>query len=136
MSIRRYGLAALVGVVPLILSMSALADYLAVGPFSGEECTNYVVFDKCETHSVDAVEGEDGRLYTLQTRYPEVSRHWARKNGTGMCRINLKAQRRVGFWDDAANMLFGGPDFYTKTSSGGYEKVDVEYIMFECRKTR
>ena len=86
-------------------------------------------------YSVDAVEGEDGRLYTIQTRYPDVSRYWTRKNGTGMCRINLKAQRRVGFWDDAANLLFGGPDFYTKTSGGGYEKVDVEYIAFECRKT-
>ena len=134
MNIRRYGLSALVGVAPLILTMPALADYLAVGPFSGEECTNYVVFDKCKTVSVNAVKGDDGRFYALQRRYEDVSKHWVRGNGQEMCKINLKAQRRVGFWDDALNLLFGGPAFYTKTSDGGHEKVDVEYIMFRCRR--
>ena len=120
----------------LVLPITASAAYIAVGPFQGEECTSYLVVDTCETHSVDAVGDDEGRLYTLPKQYQEVSKHWTRKNGTEMCRINFKAQRRVGFWDEAANMLFGGPDFYTKTSGGGYEKVDVEYIAFECRKTR
>ena len=134
MRLGKFVMVALIGAI--IMPMTALADYIAVGPFEGEECTSYVLFDRCKMHSVDAVEGEDGRLYTLQTQYPDVSKYWVRKNGQEMCLISLKAQRRVGFWDEAANMLFGGPDFYTKTSGGGYEKVDVEYIAFECRKTR
>ena len=86
------------GALALLFSpTTASADYIAIGSFQGEECTNYLVIEKCEMRSVDAVEGEDGRLYTLQTRYPNVSRHWTRKNGTGMCRINLKAQSEWGF---------------------------------------
>ena len=127
-------------VAPVFLLLSpstpALADYIATGPFEGEECTSYVVFDRCKTHSVDAVEGDDGRLYTLQERYEDVSKHWVRKNGTQMCRIDVKAQRRTGLWDNVANLLLARPTFYTRTSDGRHEEVDVEYLMFKCRETK
>ena len=123
---------ALIGVI--VMPMTALADYIAVGSFEGEECTSYLVLDVCDMRSVDAVKGDDGRLYSVRRRYPDVSKYWVRKKRTQMCRINLKGRRAIGLWDDAANLLFGSSTkFYTKTSQG-YKKVDVEFLQFKCRK--
>ena len=113
-------------------TLPALADYIAVGPIKGEECTSYLIFESCEMHSVDAVEGSDGQLYTVQTRYESVSDHKVLKDGTERCLIRLKA-RGLGLWSKAANLLLSDR-FYTKTSSGGYEKVGVETLVFKCRK--
>ena len=121
------------GVAIALLSASvASADYIAVGPIKGEACTSYLIVESCDMHSVDAVEGSDGQLYTLQTRYESVSDHKVLKDGTERCLIRLKA-RGLGLWSKAADLLLSNR-FYTKTSSGEYESVDVEMLAFKCRK--
>lgn len=116
-------------------AVPAWADYIAVGRFEGQECTSYILIERCKMRSVDAVEGKNGRLYTLQKRYSDVSRHWRRKSGQEMCTINIR-RGHVGIWGEVAHLLSGTPDFYTKKPDGGYEKVDVEYLIFPCRKVR
>ena len=53
---------AVVGVLAL-LSAPASADYIAVGPIRGQECTSYILFESCEMYSVDAVLGDGDKLY-------------------------------------------------------------------------
>ena len=121
------------GAAIALLSAPASADYIAVGPIRGQECTSYVLFESCEMYSVDAVLGDGDKLYTIQTRYESVSDHKVLKDGTERCWIRLKAGG-LGLWSKAAN-LFLADRFHTKTPDGEYEKIDVEYLVFKCKKT-
>ena len=111
-----------------ILPTLALADYAATGVIKGNVCTGFFV-EFCRMVPILAVKGDDGRLYTMTTRYSKVDEYNAK---TRRCWISTKA-RGAGLWSSAANLAFQ-PDFYTRNEDGEYEEVDVEYLTFECVK--
>jgi hypothetical protein len=122
----------LIVTVLILFTTSSMADYIATGPISGIVCSGFV-FKSCPPTSVDAIEGKDGKLYSLARRYPKVSEFNGRR-----CWIELKsgANSRYGgkgLWDYVANMF--GETFYQKQADGSFKKIDVERLMFDCRET-
>lgn len=111
-----------------LLAMSASADYVATGDIEGQACSGFGI-QSCSHVSVDAVEGDDGRLHTVKRRYSSVSDYNANK---GRCWIETKA-RGGGVIGWVAGAI-SGPDFYTETEDG-FKKVDIDYITFPCRET-
>jgi hypothetical protein len=115
-----------------LFTKPSMADYIATGPISGIVCSG-LVFKSCPPTRVDAVEGKDGKLYSLARSYPEVSEFNGRR-----CWIELKSGSNSryggrGLWDFVANMF--GDSFYQQQSDGSYKKIDVERLMFDCKKT-
>ena len=106
----------------------AIADYAVVGKIEGSSCWG-VGFQMCSMKTIEAVKGDDGRLYTVAESFPRVSEYSASK---GRCWIRAK-DSGTGLISMAANAAFS-PSFYEKTSSGEFKKVDVEYITFKCTK--
>ena len=105
-----------------------MADYVVTGPIRGNECSGFVV-EVCSSRSVDAVKGDDGSLYTVQRRYETVSEY---KENAGRCWIDVKS-RGSGLLSMALN-LFTGTEFFEKQKDGTYERIDIEYLVFECKK--
>ena len=115
--------------VSFVVPAPANAEYIVTGKIRGQECTSYIVFESCTWRSIDSAGGGSGRLYTLPRRYPEVSQHSEKK---GRCWIDIKS-RRWGLISGVIN-LFSDVTFYEKQKDGSYEELDVEYLMFPCRK--
>ncbi len=115
--------------VSFVLPAPATAEYIVTGKIRGQECTNYIVFESCTWRSIDVASGAGGRFFTLPQRYPEVSQHSEKK---GRCWINIKS-RRWGLISGSIN-LYSYVTFYEKLQDGSYEELDVEYLMFPCRK--
>lgn len=112
-----------------ILPGVALADFIAVGPIEGQICSGFII-ESCHFEEITAVK-DDGQLYTINRRYPEVSTHDQSK---GRCWINLKASR-AGLLGNVADAL-SSIDFHTNDSSGEYVAVDPEYLTFRCTESR
>lgn len=106
------------------ISMSA---YYVTGKITGSECTNYMLFEKCEERNIDVVKGDDGRFYRLPERFKSVSS----SNGR-ICWIRVKSKfgGAIGW---GINMT--KPKFYEKQADGSYNHVDVESIVFSCRES-
>lgn len=109
----------------------ALADYIRTGPVAGPETTFIGVGRKGSgLHSVDAVEGDDGRLYEIQRRFSEVDEYRG-----GRCWVHVKSKGFMGvpnIFSGIANLFKGS--FYEKQPDGSYEKIDVDSLVFNCRK--
>ena len=112
----------------LILSSTALADFAATGVIEGNVCSGFIL-ESCKTVPIVAVKGDDGQLYTMTRRFPGVDEYNAKK---GRCWINTKS-KGWGLLSGAANAVLQ-PQFFTRSESGGYEEVDVEYLTFICTK--
>ena len=111
-----------------VASSAAIADYAVVGKVEGNSCWG-VGFQMCSLKTIEAVKGEDGKLYTVADSFAKVSEYNAAK---GRCWIKTK-DSSLGLISMAANSAFS-PTFYEKTSSGEFKKVDVEYVTFKCIK--
>ena len=119
-------------VLSLLFSKSSMADYIATGSISGIVCSG-LVFKSCPPTRVDAIEGKDGKLYPLARSYREVSEFNGKR-----CWIELKSGSNSryggsGLWDFVGNMF--GDTFYQQQPDGSYKKIDVERLMFDCKKT-
>ncbi len=115
--------------VSFVLPAPANAEYIVTGKIRGQECTNYIVFESRTWRSIDVASGAGGRFFTLPQQYPEVSQH-SEKNGR--CWINIKSHL-WGLISGAINP-YSYVTFYEKQQDGSYEELDVEYLMFPCRK--
>ena len=102
-------------------------EYIVLGKITGNECTSFVVFESCKRRTIDAVSGPEGKLYSVKSRYSQVSEY-----RDGRCWINHKSLGG-GLISGAIN-LFSNVQFYEKQTDGKYEKIDPEYLIFKCRK--
>lgn len=116
-----------IAALALMFPVTVIADYVATGDIEGQECIG-VGIESCSFVDIDAVEGEGGRLYTVKSRYREVTEYSSSK---GRCWVDTKTKRLgvLGWAIDAVS----GPTFYTE-AEGGFEEVDVDYITFPCRE--
>ena len=114
----------------LVLPWPANAEYIVTGKIRGQQCTSYIVFDRCTMRSVDAIKGKDGTLYTVKRRYPKVSEHSEKK---GLCWINIKS-RGGGLISGVIN-LFSDVTFLEEQQDGSFKELDIEYLVFPCVKT-
>lgn len=106
-------------------SMSyAVADYIVTGPITGDVCS-FGGF-ACRSHKVDATLGSDGRYYSLATTYKDVSEFH-----DGRCWMRLNASGTLG---TAFGLLGLRPKFYELRPDGQYERIDPEYLTFQCVK--
>ena len=117
----------LLAAVMVMVSGEASADYTVVGKIKGHECTSYIIVEKCRQRTIDAIDGPDGRLYSVKRRYPSVSDF---KNGR--CWIRIKSTG-AGLISRAKN-AFSNVQFYEKQANGQYEKIDPEYLVFKCHR--
>ena len=110
----------------LLLSSGARADYYVRGDITGGS-SKYFGFALTIT-KVDAVKGQDGKLYSLAMSYANVDEY---KEKDKRCWINLKSKSEIG----KLIGLFKSNDFYVKNSKGELDKIDnLEYITFPCVK--
>lgn len=118
------------GLSLLLVSMPLVADarFCATGPIEGQECTG-IGIEVCSMMRIDAIEGEEGRLYTVSECYEEVSDYDARK---GRCWITTKS-RSWGLFSWVINAV-NQPTFYHRNDAGEYEELDVEYVTFPCER--
>jgi len=117
----------------LLYSNPTIADYIATGPIAGIVCSG-IIFKSCPPTRVDAIKGKDGKLYSLAKRYPKVSEFNGRR-----CWIELKSGSNSryggkGLLDYFSNL--SGDTFYQRQNDGSYKEIDVERLMFDCRKTK
>lgn len=106
--------------------LAAFADYCAVGEIEGNLCKGFIV-EACKLVRIDAVKGDDGKLFTVKRCYPSVSEYDQTK---GRCWIRTKSTG-----GGLLSWAFNAPQqsvFYHKTAHGEYEELDVEYVTFKC----
>jgi hypothetical protein len=119
---------ALIGAFSSIFSSTAIAKYIATGPVIGNVCSfgGFV----CSFHSIDAVKGEDGKLYHLNRVYDDVSDY---KPLQKKCWIQIKS-KGLGFISRGINLFTN--EFFERKPNGSYEEIDVEYLVFDCEKVK
>ena len=101
------------------------AGYVVDGVITGSVCNSYVIISSCKIVHVDAVAGDDGKLFTVKERFDQVTEY-----SSGRCWIRLVSGGWLSWiWSKAA-----GPVFYTKLPNGEYEKIAPEYVTFACKK--
>ena len=122
---------ALTVLVSMMASATCLAGYQVRGKMTGEECTSYVLFEKCDKKNIDAVKGDDGKLYNITNYFSNVSSYKDSSSGDGLCWIRVKSAR-YGAISWGINLA--KPKFYEKQPDGTYEHVDIETIVFKCIK--
>ena len=105
---------------------SSLADYVATGQFEGTVCHG-IGITWCESHTIAAVKGDDGKPYSLRKTFNEVTEY----NGETCI---IKTKQSGGALINGVINAAKQPDFLEKTESGDYKKLDVEYITFPCVK--
>ena len=105
---------------------SAVADYSVTGPITGAVCKGFGI-KSCSFHKVEAVKGDDGRMHSVKTVFEHVSEYDKSK---GLCWVNTKS-RGGGILSWGINAAIQ-PEFYEKTASGEYQRLDVDYITFPC----
>ncbi len=115
----------LVGVLVLVVGL-ANADYLVTGKITGQECSGFVL-EVCSNRNVDAVEGDNGKLYHLAEIYSDVDDYDGKR-----CWIRTKS-KGLGLISKAIDAI-GGDQFYEKEKDGRYVEIDVEYITFPCKR--
>jgi hypothetical protein len=121
-------LAVLFAIPLFLIATVSYADYCAVGEIKGNICKGFVI-ESCRHVRVDAVKGDDGRLFSVKTCYSEVSDY---RESDDRCWIRTKS-KGLGFWSSALNAA-KQPEFFTKKENGEYEEIDVEYLVFKCVK--
>lgn len=100
--------------VETVLFSRALADYQAIGEFSGTVCSGLFIKD-CSWVSVDAVE-KGGKLFNIKRNYSKVTEYHSIQE---LCHIKINKKNQ---------------NFYSKTSSGQFKKVLISTLSFKCRK--
>jgi hypothetical protein len=109
-------------------SATASPMFVATGPIKGNACKGFVI-EWCRTYRIDGVKGKDGKLYTVKTEYDTVDEY---NEQSKLCWIRTKS-KGAGWLSLGINAVWQ-PVFVTKTDSGTYEELDVEYLVFSCAK--
>lgn len=109
-------------------SATANNEFCAVGDIEGSVCKG-IFIKSCKFVKVDAVKGNNDKLFTINECYQKVSNFDERK---GRCWINTKV-RGDNLIFSAVNSAFQ-PEFFHKNKKGNYEELDVDYITFQCVK--
>lgn len=93
----------LISVAAIILSMPAMASqYVVTGQIEGNVCWGLSLIKSCKLHKIDAIKGEDGKLYPMNPSYSTVSEY----NGTTKrCWIQVKAMTGNGMGSDAISVI-------------------------------
>lgn len=99
----------------IFLTFPSFADYMATGQFRGQSCKGWGI-KVCKFINIYAVDDRSGKLFNLKKRYKRVDEF-----SNDHCYLYIKN-----------NLL--SPNFYTKNSSGKFIKVDIEYLLFNCKK--
>ena len=132
-SIRKFAifLALLVALTFSSFGSCALGDYIRTGPVVGPETTFIGIGRKGSgLHSVDAVEGDGGKLYQIQSRFKDVDEY-----RRGRCWVHIKSKGFMGvpnIFSGITNLFKGS--FYEKQADGSYDKIDIDSLVFDCRK--
>ena len=110
----------------------AYADYIRTGPVVGPE-TTFIGIGRMGNgmHTVDAIEGEGGKLYRIQKKFSDVDEY-----RNGRCWVHIKSKGFMG----APNIFTGisnifNASYYSRQSDGSYEEVDIDSLIFNCRRT-
>lgn len=111
--------------ITILIGVSAHAGYRVTGQVDGTVCSGFII-QHCTTKTVDAVRGEDGKLFEMTQHFQNVSEYRSER-----CTINVKSGR-MNLIKRAAQAATT-PDFYT-LKDGEYEKINVERITFPCVK--
>jgi hypothetical protein len=110
----------------------AYANYIRTGPVIGPETTFIGVGRKGSgTHSVDAIEGEDGKLYRIQQRFSEVDEY-----RNGRCWVHLKSKGFLGvpnIFSGISNLF--NASYFSRQPDGSFEEIDIDSLIFNCRRT-
>ena len=113
-------------VLGLLWCSVSVADYYVTGKITGWK-ESFMGFKVTETN-VDAVKGEDGKIYTLQQSYKKVDEY---NPSQGRCWIYTKSHSSFGKLID----LFSASTFYEKNADGSYTKIkNLSSITFPCVK--
>ena len=113
-------------VLGLLWCSVSVADYYVTGKITGWK-ESFMGFKVTETN-VDAVKGEDGKIYTLQQSYKKVDEYDSSKR---RCWIYTKSRNSIGKLID----LFTASTFYEKNTDGSYTKIkNLSSITFSCDK--
>jgi len=91
-------------------------------------CSGFVI-EVCKFVQVDAVKGENGKLYNVKCCYDSVSEYSKSK---GRCWINTKS-KGGGLLSWGVNAVTQ-PEFLHLNEDGNYEELDVEYLTFKCQR--
>ncbi len=115
----------------ILFPKNSYAEYLVTGEVTGEECSRFplLIAETCSHRIINAYKGDDGNLYELPKSFPDVSEFNERNN---RCWIRMKS-KGLGLLSNLSNFVTG-TDFYQKTKSGSFDKVDANYITFSCAK--
>ena len=118
----------LITLFTLLFSVSAIADYCAVGKIEASECSGFII-KSCSFIKVDAVRDDEGNLFNPKKCYKSVTEYSSSKN---LCWINTKSKGGgiISWGLNAATQ----PNFLHKNSKGEYEEVDADFIVFKCSK--
>ena len=118
----------LLHIFALLFSVSAIADYCAVGKIEANECSGFII-ESCSLIEINAVKDDEGNLFHPMQCYQSVSEYSASKN---LCWINTKSEGGgiVSWGLNSATQ----PNFLHKNSKGEYEEIDADYIVFKCSK--
>ena len=118
----------IIGISLFLLATASRAEYCAVDEIRGNVCKGFVI-EACSFVRVDAVKGDDGKLFTVNKCYSSVSDY---KERDGRCWITTKS-KGGGALSWALNSATQ-PEFLHKNENGEYEEIDVEYLVFKCVK--
>ena len=103
-------------------------EYCATGSFEADVCRGFII-KACRLVKIDAVKGDDGKPYTINRCYRNVTDY---SEGQKRCWIKTKSDN-WGILSWGINAM-SQPVFLHKGSSGAYEEVGAEYITFRCQK--
>ena len=113
------------------LSFNANADYEVKGQIKGFVCEG-IFIEACKYKKIDTVDNSEGQLHTLKKTYKKVD-EYKKVGNKDICIINVNGGY-FGFINSFRNMLKKGDNFFTLNKNGEYQKVSIEYLMFECSK--
>lgn len=113
--------------VVVVATQASNGKYIAEGTIQGFVCTNYLIFSSCRLVELAAVEGEDGRLYTISEEYETVSEFNERAS---RCWIRIRSEGWISW---ALNRVMG-PRFFVLNDNDQLQLVSPESITFRCRK--
>lgn len=122
----RAGTIPTLAVLALLVPGVVVAEYCATRAIRGNVCKGFVI-ESCKSVQVDAVEGNNGQLFTVRECYDKVSDY---RKSDGLCWIRTKSTG-AGLWSWMTNAATQ-PKFFHKNERGEYEELDVEYLVFDC----
>ena len=114
--------------IMLLYSISATATYCATSPLVASECWSFGI-KSCKILQVDAIKGDDGKLYKPPRCFNDVSNYRERDS---RCWIYVN-QEGLGILRSVLGTS-SSSSFYHLNKNGQYEVIDPESITFKCTR--